>query len=941
MNAVPSLSVIVILPQSANEVSDLLWSMRRERDLAFEVVLVLDQDRRPDIANVVHTAATEDSRVRAIGVDSERGRNFALAAGLDASKARWVTVADSNGLAAAGGYAALMGSVQSTESQMGVGVAESIARARTRVTRVAENALDTAAQGISLQDRPALITDDLLCTKVVDLKLLRSLVEEEEPWHEELLVARLYASAKSIDVLPRSIVFCNVRISESTTVPMSKDWVADQLKIWEALSNTSREVREAFARQIIERHVLCGKALQLLASQADRHDAANFIRDLVADLSSTALANVPVRPRWQLALIALGYSSLVDTPLEQPRRMRPSDVPDFDMSRLQAPAWSSLGLRENETPRAAFIDRFVSHPAIAPRTQHDTSTIDISIVIPTFNVEAYIDELLESIRASVGVSLEVIVVDDGSTDGTWERVVAHTAEDSRVRLIRSPGAGGGQARDAGIELARGEYLAFADGDDLIPPRAYYRMLSIARRSNADIVNGSYLKFFAISTWDASTGFNHAYALPLENVSIQTHPQLARHRAVWNRLIRREHWLGTAFPFPGVPRSNDIVAMMSVLLSATTVAVTPVQTYIYRDRPGSGSMTSAAGSVDYTVSYFLEESTCASLVQQSGFRSVEREYWSMVFTQDSWKNILKYLDRRTGDRAEDSRVSEQIKALLSQAPHAEFSQIKPEHQAVWALAAEGKFSEARTMAHAEKSAHSMPPESLIHAIRSAEESALLPPAAANTLVLKYLGRRFISDAAWRNEVFASALPIIRRRLLDPVMPLVFVPHSWEERLGHAILAGDLAVVLAAFSPEKTSINARLHQGAPAKLVGPAPGLSPEGGVRIMARRHRSNDRARIPVGHATRVDGRWSAELSVAAFPSTGVWAIELEYEDAYGMRRSHLRIDGNEERFGLSVFRRVVTAHAGKNHSLIRVREPLPIRARQKAYKLLRITPRK
>lgn len=90
----------------------------------------------------------------------------------------------------------------------------------------------------------------------------------------------------------------------------------------------------------------------------------------------------------------------------------------------------------------------------------------ISIVMPAYNVEAYIAESIASVQAQTGVDWELIVVNDGSTDRTELVVRALAAEDPRIRLVNQCNAGAASARNHGLDLARGGFLAFLDGDDL-------------------------------------------------------------------------------------------------------------------------------------------------------------------------------------------------------------------------------------------------------------------------------------------------------------------------------------------------------------------------------------------------------------------------------------------------------------------------------------------
>jgi GT2 family glycosyltransferase len=119
----------------------------------------------------------------------------------------------------------------------------------------------------------------------------------------------------------------------------------------------------------------------------------------------------------------------------------------------------------------------------------------ISIVIPTFNRADLVTESLRSAQAQTGLAAEIIVVDDGSSDGTDRVVEAHALADQRIRLIRTAHAGAAAARNAGVAAARGEYLTFLDSDDLCPPGRIRRQADkLAVRRDVAAVVGAVLFF---------------------------------------------------------------------------------------------------------------------------------------------------------------------------------------------------------------------------------------------------------------------------------------------------------------------------------------------------------------------------------------------------------------------------------------------------------------
>jgi glycosyltransferase involved in cell wall biosynthesis len=102
----------------------------------------------------------------------------------------------------------------------------------------------------------------------------------------------------------------------------------------------------------------------------------------------------------------------------------------------------------------------------------------VTVIVPAYNAGRYLDECLNSVRQQTYRDIEIIVVDDGSADGTAEILAAHCREDSRVRAVWQPNSGASVARNRGVLLSRGEYLSFFDADDIMLPH------SIASRLHA-------------------------------------------------------------------------------------------------------------------------------------------------------------------------------------------------------------------------------------------------------------------------------------------------------------------------------------------------------------------------------------------------------------------------------------------------------------------------
>jgi CDP-glycerol glycerophosphotransferase len=222
----------------------------------------------------------------------------------------------------------------------------------------------------------------------------------------------------------------------------------------------------------------------------------------------------------------------------------------------------------------------------------------ISVIVPFFNNEDDLPGALDAIAAQSHRDLEVIMVDDGSTDASAAIAKAKAAADPRFRLLQKGdgGSGPGAARNLGIEEATGSYLAFVDGDDLLPANAYELMLHTLSESGSDFVTGQVLR-------DGPKGINPSalHAMALKGRQRGTHvsktPRLLYDVTTWNKLFRRSFWDTHQLRFPEGVVFEDIQLMTQAHVLAKKVDVIPEVVYIWRDRPrGAGSITQSRSSL---------------------------------------------------------------------------------------------------------------------------------------------------------------------------------------------------------------------------------------------------------------------------------------------------------------------------------------------------------
>lgn len=171
----------------------------------------------------------------------------------------------------------------------------------------------------------------------------------------------------------------------------------------------------------------------------------------------------------------------------------------------------------------------------------------ISVIVPVYKVERYLDRCVESIVNQTYRNLEIILVDDGSPDGCPAMCDAWAERDERIRVIHKENGGGGSARNAGLVQAAGEYIAFVDSDDYISPGMYEGLLSLMDRET-DIVECGFVEAYddrAALDMGLCTGEGAAYTA-LQAMREHVRDRIFR-QLIWNKLYRRSVTEGIRFP----------------------------------------------------------------------------------------------------------------------------------------------------------------------------------------------------------------------------------------------------------------------------------------------------------------------------------------------------------------------------------------------------------
>ena len=210
----------------------------------------------------------------------------------------------------------------------------------------------------------------------------------------------------------------------------------------------------------------------------------------------------------------------------------------------------------------------------------------ISIVIPVYNVEKYLTDCLDSALAQTFRDIEIICVNDGSSDGSPDILSAFAERDKRISTINQPNGGISAARNAGVKKVRGKYILFVDSDDTVCPTLCEKVFKAAESSNADM---TYFFFDRMSKKQCILVERIIRGYPvfaLENQPFEESLAFMSVNAAWMRLWKTEYFRGRSLVFPRGLTHEDLAVGWQSLLYSPRLAIVTERLYGYRVNPDS-------------------------------------------------------------------------------------------------------------------------------------------------------------------------------------------------------------------------------------------------------------------------------------------------------------------------------------------------------------------
>lgn len=269
----------------------------------------------------------------------------------------------------------------------------------------------------------------------------------------------------------------------------------------------------------------------------------------------------------------------------------------------------------------------------------------LSVIVSIYNTKEYLPECLDSILAQTYQDLEIILIDDGSTDGSEAICEEYALKSEKVKVYHQKNQGLVASRKRGVELATGEYVAFVDSDDWIDSDFYETLVSYVGEEKADIVTSGIIYEWSDCSKQVTDVFVAGVYLKKE-IQEQIYPGMAYHKeydcqgitsAAWNKLFKREVIRATINKIDSQITYNEDGALLYTLLTKIDVLkVTHYCGYHYRQRDNSMIHTFSEKSFDKALALsrcmkreILDKNDSACLKEQVN-----------QYTGAVWKHIIK-------------------------------------------------------------------------------------------------------------------------------------------------------------------------------------------------------------------------------------------------------------------------------------------------------------
>lgn len=279
----------------------------------------------------------------------------------------------------------------------------------------------------------------------------------------------------------------------------------------------------------------------------------------------------------------------------------------------------------------------------------------VSVIIPVYNVEEYIAETLQSINHQTLKGIQIIIINDGSTDGSDDIIQSYCQMNDEIVYIKQDHAGPGAARNKGLELSKGAFICFVDSDDLLPEDALEVMYSAAIREHADMITGASISFNSSKIWYIDNHANKGVYNP-GSKTLSKNPELLFSLGPCYKLYKRELIETVRFPV-GIKVTEDHPFVIEAYLRAKKIYTVDKIIYKYRRREAKSNISlsqSVRVNPKSVIQDIMDSIKISDRLWDSYVTDEERKaymkgyYYQRMLLADIWPALINLLRNKQDD-----------------------------------------------------------------------------------------------------------------------------------------------------------------------------------------------------------------------------------------------------------------------------------------------------
>lgn len=267
---------------------------------------------------------------------------------------------------------------------------------------------------------------------------------------------------------------------------------------------------------------------------------------------------------------------------------------------------------------------------------HRTGRLSVAVV--SYDVAPWLPACLDSLVSQDVPDVQIVVVDDGSTDGSEEIAADYAARHPGIEVVRQANAGVSVARHTAIERCTGDFLTFVDSDDLVPPHAWSTMLQTLSDTGSDFVVGAAERVRGRRRFTTPL-MRRNHEVERRGIRIEDQPLMLADVFAWNKVFRRSFWDRADLRFPLRTSYQDQPTLTRAFLEADSFDVLTDVVYAWMVRPGMTSATQQRRSLRNLRQRVRTKRMTVDLVRAYGNDDVTRVLFTEVLPIDMWEHFV--------------------------------------------------------------------------------------------------------------------------------------------------------------------------------------------------------------------------------------------------------------------------------------------------------------